>query len=69
MELNFKGFEMQNLNILADRVQRVDENNGIICLVIMFTSRFIAIKMSKVAHFLYFLLMTAKNQSQFGQNI
>ena len=45
MELNFKGFEMQNLNILADRVQRVDENNGIICLVIMFASRFIAIKM------------------------
>ena len=63
MELNFKGIEMQNLNIPTDRVQRVDENNGVICLVLMFTSRFIAIKKSKVAHFLYFLLMTAKNQS------
>ena len=27
------------------------------------------IKMSKMAHFLYFLLMAANNQSQFGQNI
>ena len=27
------------------------------------------IKMSKIAHFLYFLLMTAKNQLEFGQNI
>ena len=27
------------------------------------------IKMSKMAHFLYFLLTTAKNQSQFKQNV
>ena len=44
--------------------QIVNETNGIICLVIMFTPRVIVIKMSKIVHFLYFLLMTAKKQSQ-----
>ena len=37
-----------------DRAQKVDEKNGIICLVIMFTSRGIFIKMSKMAHFFVF---------------
>ena len=40
-----------------DRVQRVDEKNGVICLV-MFTPEVIVIKMSKMGHFLYFLLIT-----------
>ena len=52
-----------------DRAQRVDEKNGVICLVIMFTSRVMIIRMSKVSNFLYFVLMIAKNQSQFGKNI
>ena len=39
--------------------QRVDEKNRIICLV-MFTSRVMVINMSKMIHFLYFLLMAAK---------
>ena len=51
-----------------DRAQRVDEKNGIIYLV-MFTPRVMVIKMSKMAHFLYFLLDTAKTLSQFGQDI
>ena len=52
-----------------DRAQRVDEKNGIIYLAIMFTPRVMVVKMSKMAHFSYFLLMPAKSQSQFGQNI
>ena len=36
-----------------NKAQKVDEKNGVICLVIMFTSRAMVIK-------LYFLLMTAK---------
>ena len=52
-----------------DSAQRVDEKNGAICLVIIFTPRVMVIKMSKMAHFLYFLQMTAKNQLQFGHNI
>ena len=41
-----------------DKVQRVDEKNGIIRLV-MFTSRVMVFKMSKMAHFMYLLLNTA----------
>ena len=37
MELNFEGLEIQKWNAPTDRVQIVDENNGVICLVIMFT--------------------------------
>ena len=40
---------MQKVNITMDRVQKGDEKNGVICLVIMFNSRVIVIKMSKMA--------------------
>ena len=43
-----------------DRTQRVDDKNGVICLVIMFIPRIMDIKMSRMAHFLHFLLMTPK---------
>ena len=46
------------------RAEKVNVKNGVICLIIMFTP-----KMSKMAHFLYFLLIATKNQLQFGQNI
>ena len=55
---------MQKWNILMVRAEKVNVKNGVICLVIMFTP-----KMSKMAHFLYFLLIATKNQLQFGQNI
>ena len=51
---------MQKVNITADRAQRGNEKNGIICFVIMFTSKVIVIKMSKMADFSYFLLMASK---------
>ena len=37
-----------------DKVQKVGEKNGFICLVIMFTAAVMAIEMSKMAHFLLF---------------
>ena len=69
MELNFESLEMQKWNIATDRAKKVDGKNRVICLVIMFTSWGMVIKMSKMAHFLYFLMMPAKNESWFGQNI
>ena len=68
MKLNFKVLEMQKLSIPMDRAQSqtADEKNGVIYLVIMFTPQVMAIKMSKMAGFLYFLLIPAKNPSQFG---
>ena len=50
MELNFKGLEMQKMKY-TNRAENVDEKNGVICWVIMFTPRVIVIKMSKIAHF------------------
>ena len=49
MKLKFEGTEMQKANITMDRAQRRDEKNGVICLVIMFTSKVIIIRMSKMA--------------------
>ena len=69
VELNFEGLEMQKQNTPTHRAQRADEKNGVICLGIMFVSRIMVIKMSKMTHFLYFLLMKAKNKSKFGKNI
>ena len=43
---------MQKWNIQRDRAQRVDEKNGVICLVIMFAPGVTVIKMSKIAQFL-----------------
>ena len=46
MELNFEGFEMQKWNIPTNTAQRLDGKNGVICLVIMFTTRVMVIKMA-----------------------
>ena len=37
MEMNFEGLKMRKWNVPADRVPIVDEKNGVICLVIIFT--------------------------------
>ena len=50
-----------------DGAQIADKKNGVICLV-MFVPGVMVIKMSKLAHFWYFLLMPAKSRSQFGEN-
>ena len=52
---------MQKWNISTYRAQRVDEKNDVICLV-MFTSKVVVIRMSKMAHLMYFLLNTEKNR-------
>ena len=50
---------MQKSNISTYRAQRVDEKNDAICLV-MFTSKVMVIRMSKMAYLMYFLLNTEK---------
>ena len=42
---NFEGFEMETWNIQMGRTQKVDEENGVIRLVIILTPGVIAIKM------------------------
>ena len=50
---------MQKWNISKYRSQRVDEKNDVIRLV-MFTSKVMVIRMSKMAYLMYFLLNTEK---------
>ena len=52
-----KGLGMQRWNKPMDRAQKVGEKNVFICLIIMFTSRVMVIKMSNHGSFLYFLLL------------
>ena len=60
MEFNFEVPEMQKWKLSTDKAQRVNKKNGVICLHIIFTPRVMVIKMSKMGHFLYFLVMTTK---------
>ena len=53
MELKFEGLKMQKLNTQMDRAQRVNEKNGDICLVIMFTPQVMVIKMSNSSFFVF----------------
>ena len=53
-ETQFKGLEIHKVNIRPDRAQIGDEKNEIICLVIMFTSKDIVIKISNIATFCIF---------------
>ena len=52
VKLNFEGLRIQKWDIQTHRAQRVDEKNGVICLVIMLSPRVTVIKMSKMAYFL-----------------
>ena len=46
--LIFKGLEVQKSNLPTDKAQSGDEENGVICQVIMFTPRFRVINMQNM---------------------
>ena len=52
---------MRKLNIPTEQAQRADSKNGVICPAVMFTPRAMVVKLSKLAYFLHFLVMAAKN--------
>ena len=65
------GTEIKFLKFKTEMYKRIGLKEcmtGVIQLV-MFTPRVMVIKISKMAHFMYFLLDTSKYQSQSGQNI
>ena len=47
----------------------MDEQTGVICLVIMFALTFMVFEMSETVNFLNFLSIAAKRLPQFGQHI
>ena len=44
----------------TDRVEKVDEENGVICLVSMFASQFMVLKLFKKVYFLQFCAYLSK---------
>ena len=38
MKMNFDYFQIQTLMLQTDRVEKVEEENGVICIVSMFAS-------------------------------
>ena len=52
MKINFDCFHIQKWRLQTVRVEKVDEKNGVICLVFMFPSWVIVLKLSKKVHFL-----------------
>ena len=71
MKLNFEGLKLQKWNIPTDEKvpidRKVDEKNGVICLVTMFPPGVMVIKMSKMAHFLYFCWQQQKFSHSLGK--
>ena len=54
MKINFEYFQIQKWILQTVRSEKVDEKNGVICLVSMFPSWVMVLKLSKKVHFLQF---------------
>ena len=54
MKMNFDYFQIQKWMLQTVRAEKVDEKNGVICLVSMFPSWVMVHKLSKKVHFLQF---------------
>ena len=57
-KLNYDGLKMEKWNISIDRAQRVDEKNGVICLI-MFTPGVMVINISKMFNFCIFCWLSS----------
>ena len=53
-KMNFDYFQMQKWMLQAARAEKLDEQNWVICLVSMFPSWIMVLKLSKNVHFLQF---------------
>ena len=60
MKMNFDHFQIQKWMLQTVRPEKVDENNGVICLVSMFTSWIMVCKLSKKVHFFWFCANLSK---------
>ena len=60
MKMNFDYFQIQKWMLQTVRVEKVDEKNGVICLVSMFSSWVMVRKLFKEVHFLQFCANLSK---------
>ena len=60
LKMNLKYYQIQKWMLQPDRAEKVDEINGVICVVFMFPSWVMILKLSKKVHFFNFVLTSAK---------
>ena len=65
--MNFVYFQIQKWILQTARAEKVDEKNGVICLVFMFPSLVMVLKLSKKCIFYNFVLTSARNLSLLKQ--
>ena len=61
MKMNSEYFQIQRSILQTVRSGKVDEKNGVICLVSIFPSWVMVLKLSKEVHFCNFVLTSARN--------
>ena len=65
MKMNFAYFQIQKWILQTVRLEKVDEKNGVICLVSLFPSWVKVLKLSKKVHFLQFCACLSKKPKSF----
>ena len=65
--MNFQYFQIQKWMLQAGRAERVDEKNGVICVVFKFPSRVMTFKLSKKCIFSILCWPQQKNLSMLKQ--
>ena len=58
--MNLKYFQIHKWMSQADRAEKVDQKHGVICVVFMFPSWVMILKLLKKVHFFNFVLTSAK---------
>ena len=61
MKLNFGNFQIQKWISQTIRAEKVDEKNWVICLISIFFSWVLVLKLPKIVHFCKFVLISAKS--------
>ena len=67
MKMNFEYFQIQKWMLQTVRAEKVDEKNGVMCLVFMFPFRVMVFKLSKKVHFCNLELTSVRNRSLLKQ--
>ena len=65
--MDLKYFRIQKWMLQADRAEKVNEKNGVFCVVFMFPSWVMILKLLKKVHFLNFVLTSEKSLSMLKQ--
>ena len=69
MKMNFDYFQIQSWMLQKVWAEKVDEKNGVICPVSMFSLWVMVLKLSKKVHFCNFVLTLASNHDMVYRNL